>query len=219
MFIFTSLLYAEFYCILYESSTPPKSRSLMIRTVLSTVLEDKYNLTELQIGLCYLYVPILAPPIPRPDPQTIWNRRNTLILPKWSSAGLLLPKRNHKSRRGLQKSRRGVQARMDPIQMFTPFRHVSQAPYRVLKHLLMISCFLVGATSLGWTLEARAPLAAVLVMGFFVGLGSGTNNNGMSPSYFTAHRKLMISDDIRPRPDPRKGRSSVRFRKSPFPFP
>jgi len=57
MFIFTSLLYAEFYCILYESSTPPKSRSLMIRTVLSTVLEDKYNLTELQIGLCYLYVP------------------------------------------------------------------------------------------------------------------------------------------------------------------
>jgi hypothetical protein len=32
----------------------------MIRTVLSTVLEDKYNLTELQIGLCYLYVPKLT---------------------------------------------------------------------------------------------------------------------------------------------------------------
>jgi hypothetical protein len=45
----------------------------------------------------------------------------------------------------------------------------------------MIRCFLLGATSLGWTLQARAPLAAVLVMGFFVGLGTGTNNTGKSP--------------------------------------
>lgn len=45
---------------------------------------------------------------------------------------------------------------------------------------LTIRCFLLGATSLGWTLQARAPLAAVLVMGFFVGLGTGTNNTGKS---------------------------------------
>jgi hypothetical protein len=36
----------------------------------------------------------------------------------------------------------------------------------------------VAATSLGWTLQVRAPLAAVLVVNFFVGLGSGTNNTG-----------------------------------------
>jgi hypothetical protein len=41
------------------------------------------------------------------------------------------PQERIKSRRGLQKSRRGIQTRMDPIQMFTPVRHVSQAPYRV----------------------------------------------------------------------------------------
>ncbi|KAL8291258.1 hypothetical protein RQP46_002236 [Phenoliferia psychrophenolica] len=39
LFIFTSLLYLEFYCVL---------------TVYSTALLDTYHLTELQIGLCYL---------------------------------------------------------------------------------------------------------------------------------------------------------------------
>ncbi|KAM0753668.1 MFS general substrate transporter [Meredithblackwellia eburnea MCA 4105] len=39
LFIFVSLLYLEFYCIL---------------TVFSTALKDSYNLGELQLGLCYL---------------------------------------------------------------------------------------------------------------------------------------------------------------------
>ncbi|WWD16739.1 hypothetical protein CI109_101170 [Kwoniella shandongensis] len=34
--------------------------------------------------------------------------------------------------------------------------------------------FLVAATAQGWCLEAKAPLAATLVVNFFVGLGSGT---------------------------------------------
>ena len=41
IFIFVSLMYIEFYCIL---------------TVFSTALSDTYQLNELQIGLCYLYV-------------------------------------------------------------------------------------------------------------------------------------------------------------------
>lgn len=40
--------------------------------------------------------------------------------------------------------------------------------------------FIMAATSLGWALEVQAPLAAVLVVGFFMGLGTGTNNTGKS---------------------------------------
>jgi len=36
---------------------------------------------------------------------------------------------------------------------------------------------------LGWCLEARAPLAATLVVNFFVGLGTGTINTGISPLF------------------------------------
>jgi hypothetical protein len=43
--------------------------------------------------------------------------------------------------------------------------------------------FLMAATSLGWALEVQAPLAAVLVVGFFMGLGTGTNNTGESRSW------------------------------------
>lgn len=53
----------------------------------------------------------------------------------------------------------------------------------------MDRCFLLGTTALGWTLQARAPLAAVLVMGFFVGLGTGTNNTGTSV-YISYIRKV-----------------------------
>lgn len=36
--------------------------------------------------------------------------------------------------------------------------------------------FATGCISLGWCLESRAPLAATLVVNFFVGIGSGTIN-------------------------------------------
>ncbi|KAK4701594.1 hypothetical protein P7C70_g4635, partial [Phenoliferia sp. Uapishka_3] len=36
------------------------------------------------------------------------------------------------------------------------------------------ACFLFASTALGWCLEAHAPLAATLVVNFFVGLGTGT---------------------------------------------
>jgi len=58
-FVFTSLLYLEFYCVLYVDHFFFSHRAREIadsRTVFSTALKDKYNLTELQIGLCYLYV-------------------------------------------------------------------------------------------------------------------------------------------------------------------
>lgn len=42
------------------------------------------------------------------------------------------------------------------------------------------SCFLVATTSLGWCLQARAPLAVTLVANFFVGLGSGSISMGES---------------------------------------
>lgn len=54
-FVWTSLLYTEFYCILYVDAHS-FGKLLTPRTVFSTILEDKYNLTELQIGLCYLCV-------------------------------------------------------------------------------------------------------------------------------------------------------------------
>lgn len=41
--------------------------------------------------------------------------------------------------------------------------------------------FLIAATSLGWCLEAKAPLAATLVVNYLVGLGTGTINTGVSP--------------------------------------
>ncbi|EIW69113.1 hypothetical protein TREMEDRAFT_31494 [Tremella mesenterica DSM 1558] len=39
-----------------------------------------------------------------------------------------------------------------------------------------MALFIVAATALGWCLEAKAPLAATLVVNFFVGLGTGTIN-------------------------------------------
>ncbi|KAG8855703.1 hypothetical protein FRB96_006747 [Tulasnella sp. 330] len=39
-----------------------------------------------------------------------------------------------------------------------------------------LACFLVASTSLGWCLQAKAPLAATLVVNFFIGLGTGTIN-------------------------------------------
>ncbi|ORY25281.1 major facilitator superfamily domain-containing protein [Naematelia encephala] len=37
-----------------------------------------------------------------------------------------------------------------------------------------MACFIVATIALGWCLEAKAPLAATLVVNFFVGLGTGT---------------------------------------------
>lgn len=66
--------------------------------------------------------------------------------------------------------------------------------------------FLLAATSLGWTLQAQAHLAAVLVVGFFMGLGTGTNNTGElicldgDISSRTGRLLTFDSDDIRSRP-------------------
>lgn len=38
------------------------------------------------------------------------------------------------------------------------------------------SIFVTACVSLGWCLEARAPLAATLVVNFFVGIGTSTIN-------------------------------------------
>jgi hypothetical protein len=38
------------------------------------------------------------------------------------------------------------------------------------------SIFIVASTALGWCLEANAPLAATLVVNFFIGFGSGSIN-------------------------------------------
>jgi hypothetical protein len=46
------------------------------------------------------------------------------------------------------------------------------------RQLIWDRVFLVATTALGWCLEARAPLAATLVVNFFVGLGTGTINTG-----------------------------------------
>ncbi len=51
------------------------------------------------------------------------------------------------------------------------------------------SLFLIATTSLGWCLEAKAPLAATLVVNFFVGLGTGTINTGESD-------RLSFSNDL-----------------------
>lgn len=58
--------------------------------------------------------------------------------------------------------------------------HTAPLCFRVLLGQLTIRTFLLAATSLGWALQAQAPLAAVLVVGFFMGLGTGTNNTGKS---------------------------------------
>jgi len=69
-----------------------------LRTVFSTVLKDKYNLTELQIGLCYLYV-LLHLPDRKLTVQTIGIRIYPIKLPKWSAGRLPIPQRSSKSRR------------------------------------------------------------------------------------------------------------------------
>ena len=42
----------------------------------------------------------------------------------------------------------------------------------------MLRVFLLASIAQGWTLQAKAPLAATLVLGFLVGLGTGTLNTG-----------------------------------------
>ncbi|KAG8992036.1 hypothetical protein FRB94_012033 [Tulasnella sp. JGI-2019a] len=130
IFIFVSLLYLEFYCVL---------------TVYSTALTDKYKLSELQIGLCYL-------------PSGIGSIISSLI----NGRQLDYYYRKEERRVGgdYRKKREEFRIELTRLRCIFPF----------------MACFIVAATSLGWCLQAKAPLAATLVVNFFIGLGTGTVN-------------------------------------------
>jgi hypothetical protein len=51
--------------------------------------------------------------------------------------------------------------------------------YTVVSHY-DLRCFMVAATSLGWCLQAHAPLAVTLIFAFLSGFGSGALNTGGS---------------------------------------
>ncbi|KAG8990670.1 hypothetical protein FRB94_013187 [Tulasnella sp. JGI-2019a] len=128
IFIFVSLLYLEFYCVL---------------TVYSTALKDTYKLSELQIGLCYL-------------PNGLGSIVSTLI----NGRQLDYYYRKEESRVGgdYRKKKEEFRIELTRLKCIFPF----------------MACFIVATTSLGWCLQAKAPLAATLVVNFFVGLGTGT---------------------------------------------
>ncbi|BEI95796.1 hypothetical protein CcaverHIS631_0107450 [Cutaneotrichosporon cavernicola] len=128
IFVFVSLPYLEFYCLL---------------TVFSTALKDSYHLSELQIGLCYL-------------PGGAGTITSALL------NGKQLDWYYQREER-----RVGGEHRKKP----DTFR-LELTRIRCMYPFMAVFCS--AAIALGWCLQARAPLAATLVMQFLVGLGTGT---------------------------------------------
>ncbi|ODN72868.1 hypothetical protein L202_08295 [Cryptococcus amylolentus CBS 6039] len=130
-FVFTSLLYLQFYSSL---------------TLFSTALKNSYHLSELKIGLCYL-------------PSGI----GTLISSQLNGRQL-----DYYFRR--EERRVGGDYRTKPL-LF----NIEKTRIRCLAPFAIMSC--LATVAQGWCLQAKAHLAATLVMNFFVGLGSGTNGS------------------------------------------
>ncbi|WVR04031.1 hypothetical protein IAU60_001030 [Kwoniella sp. DSM 27419] len=141
VFIFTSLLYLEFYSLL---------------TVYSTALKDSYGFDELKIGLCYL---------PNGIGTIISSQFNGRQLDYWYRK---------------EERRVGGDYRKKPDEFDIEYT-------RMRCYIPITIVFLVSSTALGWCLRARAPLAATLVVAFFMGLGSAMTGNA-----------TVYGQDIRP---------------------
>lgn len=66
---------------------------------------------------------------------------------------------------------------MDPIPLHPAIRIVSRL-FLVNPHVLIIRVFLVACIAQGWCLQVKAHLAATIVVGVFIGLGSGSISVG-----------------------------------------
>ncbi|WVQ73805.1 hypothetical protein IAR50_003386 [Cryptococcus sp. DSM 104548] len=127
VFFWSSLLYMEFYASL---------------TLFSTALKDKYGLSVIKIGLCYLPCGI-----------------GTIVSSQLNGRQLDYYFRREERRVGGDYRQKPDQFNIERCRLYCLI------PFTVLA--------LVAMTAQGWCLEVKAPLAATLVMNFFVGLGSG----------------------------------------------
>lgn len=113
--------------------------------VFSTVLKDKYALSELQIGLCYLP-----------------GGAGTILSAVVNGRLLDWVYQREEARAGGDFRARPHTFRLERTRLWCMY------PFVLL--------FMAACTALGWCLQARAHLAAVLIMQFLVGAGTGTTS-------------------------------------------
>lgn len=147
-------------------------------TVFAVALKDIYGLNELQIGLCYLPCGVAT------IMSSLINGRQLDFFFRREERRVGGDYRTHKEFR-IEITRIRYVTRAGSLQKATD--------YRCLYPLIAIHC--IAAIGLGWSLQARTPLAVVLVFMFFVGLGTGSIST--ATIYGQVSRALVMCADCK----------------------